>query len=63
MIGKPSQEEINNIPSEKNRKFVESMPNRIPKIFENEFPKATIDGCFSHTTHKILFFICKHWIY
>ena len=44
MIGKPSQDEINNILKPKNRKFVEIMPNLIPRNFEKVFPNSSLDG-------------------
>jgi len=41
IIGTPTDEEINNIPREKSRKFVKCLPKRKGKPFETLFPKAS----------------------
>jgi len=41
MIGTPTEEEISNIPREKSRKFVKSLPKRKGKNLEALFPKAS----------------------
>jgi len=46
VIGTPSDEEISNIPREKSRKLVKSMPKKKGKTLESIFPKASPNGFF-----------------
>ena len=41
MIGTPDDNEIEQIPREKSRKFVKSLPKKKGKVWETVFPKAS----------------------
>lgn len=44
LLGTPSEDEINNIPRDKSKKLVRSMPKKKGKSFEALFPKAPPAG-------------------